>query len=239
MPDGAKEERVLEDVLDELLSFNYRSLRTLRDIFLRPAAMTRAFIAGDRASYTPTMRVWFGVLTWMFLLSIVWGGWGEVMARASTGAHGLDALIEHSGRDPQIMRETISSAAALLYVPLEALFVLPGAMAVRAMRRELSFVQAAQCYFIPVTASTVGSTIVLTLSAFWAGILLVAAPVNLAIFCLVTFRMVGAGLATSRTGQLAKTLILTVLVFALAGLARFITLSASIVWALTQAPPSG
>lgn len=53
-------ERGQEDVLDEVLSFNYRSLR---DIFLRPGSIARVFLDGDRARYTPTMRVWFGVLT--------------------------------------------------------------------------------------------------------------------------------------------------------------------------------
>lgn len=91
--------RVLEDVLDEVLSFNYRSLRTLRDIFLRPGTVALAFLDGDRTRYTPPMRVWFGVLTWMFLLSMVWGGWGEIIWRISGDGAAFGDAVREGRRD--------------------------------------------------------------------------------------------------------------------------------------------
>jgi Protein of unknown function (DUF3667) len=243
MTDGAqegdrKEERVLEDVLDEVLSFNFRSLRTLRDIFLRPADIARAFLAGDRNTYTPTMRVWFGVLTWMFVLSMVWGGWGEVIWRASADGAAFGEALREGRRDIDAVRDAISTMAALLYVPIEALLILPGILVLRAMRNTVSRMQATQCYFIPVTASAVSSTLILVASTYWSGILQWGMALDMAVFMLVAAAVIRTGFADGWLATIAKTVILTIVVFVLSIIARFATLLISIFWALDQVPPA-
>ena len=243
MADGAeeippKEARVLEDVLDEVLSFNYRSLRTLRDIFLRPATIARAFLDGDRQAYTPPMRVWFGVLTWMFVLSMVWGGWGEVIWRASSDGAAFGDALREGRRDIAAVRDAISTMAALIYVPIEALLIPPGMLALRAMRKRVGRIPATHCYFIPVTASAVSSTTVLIVSTYWPGILQWGMVLNMAIFMLVAAPVIRAGFADSWLGTLGKTVVLSVLVLALSLIARITTLVISIFWALAQVPPS-
>ncbi|WP_323762890.1 DUF3667 domain-containing protein [Maricaulis sp.] len=244
MTDGARKEkvgetRVLEDVLDEVLSFNYRSLRTLRDIFLRPATVARAFLDGDRARYTPTMRVWFGVLTWMFLLSMVWGGWGEVIWRISGDGAAFGDALREGRRDIEAVRAAISTMAALLYVPIEALLFLPGVIALRSMRKGVNFLHATQCYFIPVTAGAVTSTLVLVASSVWPDILKWAFLINIVIFMAIAGQVIRVGFSSGILGMLGKTVLLTLVVTALSVLARMLTLLISIFWALTQVPPVG
>ncbi len=244
MTDGAEDpapadKRVLEDVLDEVLSFNYRSLRTLRDIIFRPARVARAFLDGDRESYTPPMRVWFGVLTWMFLLSAVWGGWGDIVWRAGGNGAAFESMIVEGRRDLEAVRQAISATSALIFVPVEALFILPGTLLVQAMKPGMRFVTAAQCYFIPVTAAAVATTAQLTLSAFWPGILGWLSLVNLALFAVIAAAVIHSGLARSPVGLVVKTAILSLTVTGLGMLARIVTLFASIMWAILVAvPPS-
>lgn len=242
MTEGAQDEtpekrRVLEDVLDEVLSFNFRSLRTLRDIFLRPAAVCRAFLAGDRHSYTPTMRVWFGVLTWMFVLSLIWGGWGEIIWRASGDGAGFADALREGRRDIDAVRDAISTMAALLYVPIEALLMLPGVFALTAMRKGAGFLKATQCYFVPVTASSVSSTLVLMLSVVWPGILQWGMVLNMGVFVLIAGPVIRAGFADGWPGTIGKTLVLALVVLGLSMMARITTLLISIVWALSEVPP--
>ena len=229
--------RVLEDVLDEVLSFNYRSLRTLRDIFLRPGTVALAFLDGDRKRYTPPMRVWFGVLTWMFLLSMVWGGWGEIIWRISGDGAAFGDAVREGRRDMDAVRAAISTMAALLYVPIEALLVLPGVIALKSMRKGINFLRSTQCYFIPVTAGAVSSALVLIASSVWPDILKWAFPINTAIFVLIAAQVVHAGFSSGIAGLIGKTVLLTAVVTALSMLARMLTLVISIFWALAQVPP--
>lgn len=233
LPGGSEKRDLVEDVLDEILSFNFRSLRTLRDILIRPGAVAARFVAGDRDTYTPPMRVWFGALTWMFLLSIIWGGWGQVLI---DDAGQLERLLQESGRDPAAFRDAVSSFSALLYVPIEALLMLPGVFALRQMRREHSLIAAVQCYFIPVTAMTISSTLMLIAASAGSFPVIWGAPVNLLVFFFVASRVLGREFADNRGGTIGKSLLLTLVVFALGVLARLITFTASMFLALQTVP---
>jgi|GEM_PF-3363906 len=244
MTDRAQEEkpeqrRVLEDVLDEVLSFNYRSLRTLRDIFLRPGTVARTFLSGDRDTYTPTMRVWFGVLTWMFVLSMIWGGWGEIIWRASSDGAAFGDALHEGRRDVGAVRDAISTMAALIYVPIEALLIPPGLLVLRAMRNSVNRLHATQCYFIPITATAVSSTLVLLASTIWPGILQWGMVLNMSVFVLVAVPVVRTGFASAWPGAIGKSLVLALVVLALSMIARISTLLISIFWALGQVPPTG
>ena len=230
--------RVLEDVLDEVLSFNYRSLRTLRDIFLRPGAVARSFLSGDRETYTPPMRVWFGVVSWMFLLSIVWGGFGEVIVRAFMAmGQSLDQIIIAGRRDMVAMTDTVSAMAGTLSVPVTSAFILMGVPILRRFRPRLSLITTTQCYFIPVSVLAVSSTLFLLLSTFEARVLLYAGPVNFILVCLVAYPVIRAGFADSTAAALLKTALLAMVIFILSMLANLVTFMLAIRYALEVVQP--
>tara|TARA_R110002124_G_scaffold130843_3_gene292768 strand:+ start:631 stop:1359 length:729 start_codon:yes stop_codon:yes gene_type:complete len=231
--------RVLEDVLDEVLSFNYRSLRTLRDIFLRPGAVARSFLSGDRDTYTPPMRVWFGVVSWMFLLSIIWGGFGEVIIRAFLAmGQSLDQIIIAGRRDMVAMTNTVSAVAGTLSVPITSAFILIGIPILRRFRPRLSLITATQCYFIPVSALAVSSTLFLLLSTFDARALLYAGPVNFVLVFLVAYPVIRAGFADSTALALLKTALLATVIFILSMLANIVTFMLAIRYALEVVHPA-
>ena len=230
--------RVLEDILDEVLSFNYRSLRTLRDIFRRPGAVARSFLSGDRDSYTPTMRVWFGVVSWMFLLSIIWGGHGELILRAaSASGHPLDEFMVAGRRDVGAVTATVSTMAGLLSVPLSSLFVTLGIFVLRRFRPAVSLITTVQCYFIPVTAVALCSIIILLASGLESRVLNYAALLNFTVLLATGYPVVRAGFADSVPGAVIKTAILAISILVLSMISNMVTLAISVLYALQVVPP--
>ena len=237
MSQAPEEKRVLEDVLDEVLSFNYRSLRTLRDILFRPARVARAFASGDRTTYTPTMRVWFGVLTWLFLLSIIWGGFGELIVRASAqSGNALEPFIREGRRDMDAVVAAVSSMTAILYVPIQSAFVITGALVMHRFNTSLTFIQALQCYFIPVTVSTLSSTIMLTVSTFRPDWLFIAPVFNYGLFVLSAGAVIHAVFSNSWLQTLIRTAIMLITVFVLFSLSTLVTMVLGILYALSSVP---
>ena len=237
--DSGPDKRLLEDVLDEVLSFNFRSLRTLRDIFVRPGHVTRVFADGDRETYTPTMRIWFGVVSWLFLLSIIWGGFGELIIRASEAAGDPISRFTVDGRrDMDQVASALSATAAALYIPLNSALIIMGVHVLRGFNNELSFIQTAQGYFIPLTAMTVSSTFFVIASVFDARALLVAPFANYACFFLIAFDVVRRVFSRNLFGAFMRTLILTFVVFVLSTMATVLTFLISIVAALMTVQPN-
>jgi hypothetical protein len=238
MSEPVEEKRPLEEVLDEVLSFNYRSLRTLRDIFLRPGHVAQTFASGDRDTYTPTMRVWFCVVSWLFVLSIIWGGFGAVILRASA-ANGdwLSQFIVEGRRDLGAVTDAVSTLAAILYVPISAFFILLGPPFLRQFNTSLTKLQSIQCYFIPVTAMAVCSTIFLTASTWDSRALLFAPFVNYSVFAIIAFQIMRPVFADTLKGALMKTVGLVLVVMFLTMLSTFLTLVISITYALLAVPP--
>ncbi|MDG2043488.1 MAG: DUF3667 domain-containing protein [Maricaulis sp.] len=238
MSEPVEEKRPLEEVLDEVLSFNYRSLRTLRDIFLRPGHVAQTFASGDRDTYTPTMRVWFCVMSWLFILSIIWGGFGAVILRASA-ANGdlLGQFIVEGRRDLEAVTDAVSTLAAILFVPVSAFFTLLGPPFLRQFNLGLTKLQSIQCYFIPVTAMAVSSTIFLTASAWDSRALNFAPFVNYSVFFLFAFQIMRPVFADSIKGAIIKSLGLMLVVMFLTMLSTILTLVTSIIYALIAVPP--
>lgn len=71
----------LSDAVEESLGFNFRSLRTLFDLFVRPRRVFEAYAARDRVTYTPAIRIVFGLIGLQVLVSVLWGGWQGLLTR--------------------------------------------------------------------------------------------------------------------------------------------------------------
>jgi hypothetical protein len=239
MTGQVEDKRVLEDVLDEVLSFNYRSVRTLRDIFIRPGRIAAAFAAGDRETYTPTMRVWFCVISWLFLLSVIWGGFGELIMRSSNASGGaLEPFIVDGRRDLDAVLGAVSSMSALLYVPISSVFILIGVNVLRMFNKSLTFIQTVQCYFVPITAMATVSTLMLVASTIEPRMLFVAPLFNYAVFIGTATPVIHAVFSSSLVGTVLKTAALTIVVALLTTLSTLITFVLGIFYALMTVPPN-
>ncbi len=69
----------VQDAVEDVFGFNFRSLKTLRDLFVRPNAVFRAYAERDRVSYTPALRLWLGLLGAQFLVALFGGGYKKLI----------------------------------------------------------------------------------------------------------------------------------------------------------------
>jgi len=110
----------LNDAVEDAFGFNFRSLKTLRDLFVRPNAVFAAYAARDRVTYTPALRLWFGLIGLQVLVSALWGGWeglltrqiesGDPTTRASfeqMAGGNLDAFIGHYAAAASVLQPII------------------------------------------------------------------------------------------------------------------------------------
>lgn len=99
----------VQDAVEDAFGFNFRSLKTLRDLFVRPAKVFAAYAARDRETYTPALRIWGAIIGVQVLVSALWGGWEGLMrwqfntnpaTRANyeqLAGERLDELLSHYG----------------------------------------------------------------------------------------------------------------------------------------------
>jgi len=80
MADPNKREE-LSGVVEDALGFNFRSLKTLRDLIVRPRTVFQAYAERDRVRYTPAIRLFLGLVGLQVLISTLWGGWAGLMQR--------------------------------------------------------------------------------------------------------------------------------------------------------------
>jgi len=98
----------LHDAVEDAVGFNFRSVKTLWHLFLKPRRVFEAYAARDRVTYTPALRLFFGLVGLQVLGSALWGGWEgliatqinamppEARAQFESMAGGdLDTFIEH------------------------------------------------------------------------------------------------------------------------------------------------
>lgn len=69
----------LNDAVEDAFGFNFRSLKTLLDLFVRPRRVFESYAARDRVTYTPAIRLFFGLVGIQVLFSALWGGWERVI----------------------------------------------------------------------------------------------------------------------------------------------------------------
>ena len=71
----------VNDAVEDALGFNLRSVKTLIDLFVRPRRVFESYAARDRVTYTPALRIFFGLIGLQVLTSVFWGGWGGLLRR--------------------------------------------------------------------------------------------------------------------------------------------------------------
>lgn len=76
-----KKPEELNDAVEDALGFNFRSLKTMLDLFIRPRRVFESYAARDRVTYTPAIRLFFGLIGLQVLISALWGGWEGLLTR--------------------------------------------------------------------------------------------------------------------------------------------------------------
>lgn len=68
-----------ESIVEDVVGFNFRSFRTLGDLFLRPNQVFRAYLRRHQTRYTPALRLWLGLTVVMAVLTYFFGDQGDLI----------------------------------------------------------------------------------------------------------------------------------------------------------------
>jgi len=131
----------LNDAVEDAFGFNFRSLKTLRDLFVRPNAVFASYAARDRVTYTPALRLWFGLIGLQVLVSALWGGWEGLLTRQiESGDPTTRASFEQmAGGDLDTFIRHYAGAASVLQPIIVALFTALSVFVLGWFRPQLSW----------------------------------------------------------------------------------------------------
>ena len=84
----------LQETVEDTFGFNLRSLKTIRDLFVRPKAVFEAYAARDRVTYTPAVKIWLGLIGLQVIINAAFGGFEGLIARSYANDPELIAAYE-------------------------------------------------------------------------------------------------------------------------------------------------
>lgn len=218
-----------EDFLEDILGFNFRSFRTLRDLLIRPNTVFKAYAARDRVTYTPSLRLWLGLITIQLLLSVLWGGYGGVLADQLNSQPESAATIENAfGHSVEEISEPYGEAASFLHPILVGGFTAFSAFLIGAFNKSLGWAARINITFgILTAASFLGLILLLGVMATGAAHFMtwMILPIALAYWGIFALGAPGI-LATTPTGAIVKGAIFaitTIVLVMIGGLAMSIS----------------
>lgn len=197
----------VEDVFEDILGFNFRSFRTLRDVILRPAAVFQSYAARDRETYTPSLRLWLGLVGLQILFSVVWGGYGGLILEQWQSNPDQMALMEQAmGGPAEVIAGHYGDAAALTHAALVGGLTAFSAFLIGAFNKSLHWTSRINITFAILTAASLMGMLLLVAAAITDQLALMTWSVPaVALVYWVTFTRGAPGiLATTRTGAFLK-----------------------------------
>ena len=86
-----------EDLIEDTLGFNFRSLKTLYALLATPSRVMRAIVERDRNRFTPMIRLFLGLMGAQVAISVIWGGHAGILEQS------LSQLPEEQLQDLQTL----------------------------------------------------------------------------------------------------------------------------------------
>ena len=86
-----------EDLIEDTLGFNLRSIKTLYALLASPRSVMRAIVERDRERFTPMIRLFLGLMGVQVALSVIWGGHAGILEQS------LSRLSEEQLQDLQTL----------------------------------------------------------------------------------------------------------------------------------------
>ncbi|MEO0466113.1 MAG: DUF3667 domain-containing protein [Pseudomonadota bacterium] len=118
-----KEPSDLQSTVEDAFGFNFRSLKTINDLFIRPRTVFEAYAARDRVSYTPAIKIWLGLIGLQVITNAVFGGWEGLIRRTFEADPATAAVYEEvtAGRVDEFLVH-YASALSMAQAPVVGVF---------------------------------------------------------------------------------------------------------------------
>lgn len=233
----------LNDAVEDAFGFNFRSIKTIMDLFVRPRRVFESYAARDRVTYTPAIRIFFGLIGLQVLTSVIWGGWEGLLARQiESGPADVRAIYERiSGGDLPAFISHYAEAANFGQPILVALFTSLSVFVLGWFRPQLPWPSRLNIAMGVMSVGTLIGLLSMPLIAsenFTSSVWLGTAAVAVAYF-LTIFRGARGVIADSSAGALGKSLIYTVVLMLLVFLAGIVLSLACVAYAVMRLQGAG
>lgn len=207
--DGKDNGALIEDTAESVLGLNFRSRRTLRDLFVRPAKVFAAYVAGDRVTYTPAVRIWLGLIGLQFLFSVFWGGYGEMYARnlKASDPETLALMEQTLNRPIGEIAEVFGQVTSFLFAPVIGALTALSVFVLSAFRNGLSWASRFHIAFGILSAGSVPGLLSLPLVGAWPQAATWAALAIFAVYIMTFYRGLRGILYATVIGGLVKAVI--------------------------------
>lgn len=207
-----------EDFIEDILGFNFRSFRTIYALFVKPRAVFQAYAERDREKYTPSLRIWLGVIGIQVIVSVAWGGYGGLLLTQWQNGDTNVALIEQAmGGSAEEIARYYGDVASLLHAVLVGGMTGFSAFLIGAYNKSLHWTARINITFAILTVASVVGLLVLVIAALFDLLALLNWTILIiAILYWWTFYRGAPGiLARTRLGAAVKGLVFSAAVMAL------------------------
>jgi hypothetical protein len=156
----------VDDTLEDAFGVNLRALRTLRDLVVRPNAVFSSYAANDRVTYTPSIRLFVGLIAVQILISVLWGGYaGLLLSQWQQPNVNGEALENLFGAPLEVVAEHYGNAAPFLHATVVGLFTALSAFLVGAFNKSLGWVARVNITFAVLSGGTIVGLLVMIIAA--------------------------------------------------------------------------
>ena len=163
-PSRQREE--IDNTLEDAFGVNFRALKTLKDIVIRPNVVFASYAANDRVSYTPAVRLFVGLIALQVLISFLWGGYaGLLVSQWQTQPETIPRMEGLFNASIEDIAEHYGNAATFLHAIVVGGFTALSAFLVGAFNRSLSWVARVNLTFAILTGGTIVGLLVMIITA--------------------------------------------------------------------------
>jgi hypothetical protein len=131
----------LEKNLEDTVGVSFRAFRTIRDLFIRPNVVFRAYEEGNTTKYTPALKVWFTLFSLYFTAVYFLGGLNKALLARS--GNDLIKVFGDNGLSPESSATVVTyfeDVYALIAFPLTTAFMLLTIWVLKRFNRDLNIV---------------------------------------------------------------------------------------------------
>lgn len=197
-----------ENFIEDILGFNFRSFRTIYALFVKPHAVFKSYAERDRETYTPSLRIWLGIISIQVLFSVLWGGYGGlILSQWQAGDPSTVAMLEASfGGSIEEIAAHYGDVATLLHAVVVGGMTALSAFLIGAFNKSLHWTSRINITFaVLTTASVVGLLLMILAAAIGKLSLLNWSILVITLLYWVTFTRGAPGiLARTRVGAVVK-----------------------------------
>lgn len=153
-PSAKREE--IDNTLEDAFGVNFRALKTLRDIVIRPNVVFASYAANDRMTYTPAVRLFVGLIALQVFVSFLWGGYAGLLVSQWEAQPGVTPQMEALFNGPITeVAEHYGNAATFLHAIVVGAFTALSAFLLGAFNKSLSWVARLNLTFAILTGGTI------------------------------------------------------------------------------------